>query len=83
MLAIEVADSSLKRDCSEKAELYAKAGVPEYWVVDIAGRSIYIMREIAADWRYGWQRTVRPGDKLSPLAEPKAVLDVADLFNVD
>jgi Uma2 family endonuclease len=81
MLAIEVADSSLKTDRIEKAELYAEAGIPEYWVVDIRGRSIYVRREIAADFRYGWQRTVRPGETISPLAEPKAILDVSDLFD--
>jgi hypothetical protein len=40
------------------------------------------MREVAADEHYGWQRTVHAGDTLTPLAEPNAVLDVADLFGV-
>jgi Uma2 family endonuclease len=39
-LIIEVADSSLKLDREEKAELYARAGVPEYWIVNLAGRII-------------------------------------------
>ena len=82
LLAIEVADSSLRNDRTEKSDLYAEAGVPEYWVVDVVGKCIYVMREVAADHRYGWQRTVRSGDSLSPLAEPHAVLDVADLFAV-
>jgi len=82
LLAIEVADSSLKNDRTEKSDLYAEAGVLEYWVVDVVGKCIYVMREVAADKHYGWQRTVHPGDTLSPLAEPNAVLDVADLFDV-
>lgn len=34
-LVIEVLDSTLKTDLGHKAELYADAGVPEYWVVDV------------------------------------------------
>lgn len=33
-LAIEVSDSTRKHDLDRKASLYARAGVPEYWVVD-------------------------------------------------
>ena len=40
ILIIEVADASLKFDRQEKAELYARAGVPEYWVVNLADRVI-------------------------------------------
>lgn len=82
LLAIEVADSSLKNDRTVKSALYAEAGVLEYWVVDVAGKCIYVMREIAADKHYGLQRTVHPGDTLAPLAEPNEVLDVADLFDI-
>ncbi len=42
-LLIEVADSTLARDMGLKAALYANAGVPEYWVVDIAGKIIHQM----------------------------------------
>lgn len=83
LLAIEVADSSLQSDRTMKSELYAEAGIQEYWVVDVQGRSVYVMRHIAADHRYGWQRTATVGDKLSPLAQPTAVLDIADLFAID
>lgn len=36
-LVIEVSDSTLKTDLGVKAELYARVGVPEYWVIDLAG----------------------------------------------
>jgi len=60
--------------------LYAEAGVLEYWVVDVAGKCIYVMREVSADQHYVW--TVHAGETLTPLAEPNAILDVADLFDV-
>jgi len=82
LLVIEVADSSLKNDRTAKSDLYAEASVLEYWVVDVAGKCIYVVREVAADKHYGWQRIVHAGDTLTPLAEPNAVLDVADLFGV-
>lgn len=40
-LAIEVADSSLRRDLGEKRDIYAAAGVPEYWVVDVNGARVH------------------------------------------
>ena len=43
-LVIEVADTSLNYDRKFKAALYAEAGVPEYWVVDVAARVILVHR---------------------------------------
>jgi Uma2 family endonuclease len=44
LLLIEVADSSLPFDLSIKALLYARAGVRDYWVVDVQGRRIHVHR---------------------------------------
>ena len=44
LLAIEVSDSSLRFDRTHKAALYARAGIPEYWVIDINGRQIFVHR---------------------------------------
>ena len=40
--------SSLKDDCGEKADLYAAAGIADYWVVNVAERSIEVRRDPAA-----------------------------------
>jgi len=40
------------------------------------------MREVAADGHYGWQRTVKVGEVVSPTAQPNSVLNIADLFGV-
>jgi Uma2 family endonuclease len=43
-LVVEIiSPSSRRRDRVEKAELYARAGVPEYWIVDPAERSIEVL----------------------------------------
>ncbi len=82
LLVIEVADSSVKSDRTDKADLYAEAGIPECWVVDVQGKCIYVMREIVAGGHYGWQQTAKVGESISPLAQPTAVLYVADLFGI-
>ena len=38
-LIVEVADATLKQDRSTKAAIYAEAGVPEYWIADVNGRT--------------------------------------------
>lgn len=44
-LIIEISDSSLQRDRSMKAPLYAKAGIPELWILDLTARRLEIHRE--------------------------------------
>lgn len=44
VLVIEVSDSTLSIDAGRKADLYAAAGVPEYWVVDVNKRRVLMHR---------------------------------------
>ena len=46
-LAIEVADTTLQYDTTIKRDLYARAGVPEYWVLDINGRRLIVHRNLS------------------------------------
>ena len=48
LLVIEVADTSLARD-TFKASAYAAGGVPEYWIVDLTGRTFVVHRKPTAD----------------------------------
>jgi len=45
IVVIEVSDSSIAIDLVRKAEIYATAGVPEYWVVDLKRRLVVRHRE--------------------------------------
>jgi Uma2 family endonuclease len=45
LLVIEVSDTTAAFDRSRKAMLYARAGVPEYWVLDLNGRMLVVHRE--------------------------------------
>ncbi len=44
-LVIEVSDSSLDRDRTSKGDIYAKSGIPEYWIVNVQERLIEVYSE--------------------------------------
>jgi Uma2 family endonuclease len=78
-LVVEVADSSLDFDTHEKRLLYARAGIREYWVVDINGRRLLVYRDPNAG-DYATQQAFGSTDTVSPLAAPTATVRVADLL---
>ncbi len=45
LLVVEVADSTLRRDLGAKAHRYARAGIVEYWVVDVEGQRVVVYRQ--------------------------------------
>ena len=79
LLVIEVSVSSLRRDLVRKHELYARAGVPEYWVVDIDGRRTVVHRG-ARDGAYEQVSEVRGGGALTSDVLPGVELSVDELF---
>jgi Uma2 family endonuclease len=80
LLIIEVAESSLAYDCGDKADLYAEAGIAEYWVVNIPDRSVEVRREPRSG-RYRSLQTYRGDAEVRPLAMPELVLRPASLFS--
>jgi len=48
-LLVEVSDSTLETDLGRKADLYARAGVPEYWVVDLGEDRVLLHASPRAD----------------------------------
>jgi len=78
-LLVEVADSSLNFDTGDKRLLYARAGIREYWVVDVNGRRLLVYRDPQVG-DYATQQALGPADAVSPLAAPAAAVRVADLL---
>jgi Uma2 family endonuclease len=78
-LVVEVADSSLDFDTNDKRLPYARAGIRDYWVVDINGRQLLVYRDPQAG-DYATQQTLRATDTVSPVALPAAVVPVAVLL---
>src|SRR5919106_2875960 len=79
LLMVEVADSSLQYDQTTKLRLYARAGVPEYWVVSVAGEWIDVYRSPEGE-RYRARRQAASGETVAPAAFPDVVVTVADVF---
>jgi Uma2 family endonuclease len=73
LLVIEVSESTLRFDLGEKADLYATAGISDYWVVDLTKRCIVVHRD-PADGRYCSVRTYRESDEVCPLLVPEVLL---------
>jgi Uma2 family endonuclease len=49
VLAVEVSDTTLRRDRRVKLALYARAGIPEFWIVNVGVREVEIYRSPAGD----------------------------------
>jgi Uma2 family endonuclease len=79
LLAIEVADSTLRMDRSKKADLYARAGIPDYWILDMQNRRMIVHREPAAG-RYASVIAYRADESVAPLAAPDSEFHVARAF---
>ena len=78
-LLIEVADSSLEFDRNKKLPVYARAGIPELWIVNLQESTIEVYREPHFTG-YEKKTVLRAGDKASPLAFPDVAVDVAELL---
>jgi Uma2 family endonuclease len=81
LLVVEVADSSLKQDRLSKAAIYAAAGIPEYWIVNLRDEVVEVMRDPdPAQARYRAVCSAAGGERLELVALPGAGLDAAELL---
>jgi Uma2 family endonuclease len=78
-LVIEVSDTTLAFDLGPKARLYARAGIPEYWVFDINERRLIVHRDPRAGV-YSAVTAYAEGESVAPLALPSASFPVAAAF---
>ena len=83
-LIIEVAHSSLSFDRNEKASLYARSGIPDYWIVDLVNRRVEVYREPLSDaqggYSYAQRQTLSPDAAVTPLLIPGGECPLADFF---
>jgi Uma2 family endonuclease len=78
-LIVEVAFSSHATDLGRKTELYAAAGVPEYWVVNVPHRAVHVHLDPLAGG-YRQMRTSKPPETVRPVAVDVAPLGLVELF---
>jgi Uma2 family endonuclease len=86
LLVVEVSDTTLYIDRGRKAGIYARAGIADYWIVNVNSRQLEIYRRPVADttvpegYRYDETVILNETDSVSPLAAPQATIRVADLL---
>jgi Uma2 family endonuclease len=85
-LLVEVAETTLRFDRRWKSSLYARAGVEEYWILNLVDRLLEVYRDPAADrsarygWTYGTVEHLQASDDVSPLAVTGVRIPVVDLL---
>lgn len=85
-LIVEVAQSGLSLARGRKAAAYARAGIPDYWILNLADRFLEVHRELARpgparrSWGYVAIQTLGADATVTPLAAPAATISVADLL---
>jgi Uma2 family endonuclease len=81
LLVVEVAGESLRFDRETKAPLYARAGIPEYWIVNLADATVEVHRDPdPASGTYRVLEVVSSEGTLVASAVPSIRIDVACLF---
>jgi len=81
ILVVEVALDSLRKDRRVKGALYARFGVPEYWIVNLEARVVEAFSDPdAVNGAYRRTRTVTTAETLTSEAFPGLSFPVADLF---
>ncbi len=84
-LVIEVADSSLLRDQRDKTRIYARGGIPVYWIVNLVDRQVEVYTQPSGPTAlpsYGSEQIYQSGDHLPLILDGTTVgtVAVADLL---
>lgn len=86
VLLVEVAESSLSDDRATKGALYARAGIADYWILNLRERVLEVYRNpparslALAAWRYRDVTILGETASIAPLARPDVPVDVATLL---
>lgn len=78
-LIVEASDSTVRFDRATKAMLYARAGIQDYWVVDVVGRRIYVHRQPTHEG-YADIRAYEADENVAPLASQVNKVSVGSLL---
>ena len=78
-LVVEISDSTLEYDLKRKAAIYARAGVVEYWVLDLPNRRLHVHLD-PSEAGYGRVTTLAESQSIAPLANPDANVLVSTLL---
>lgn len=80
LLVVEVAETSLERDRKVKLPRYARAGIPEVWIVDLGAERVELYSGAGATGSYEIARTYGRGETMLSETVPGLVLDVVEVL---
>jgi Uma2 family endonuclease len=86
VLIVEISDTTLSFDRGRKASLDARAGILDYWIVNLVDEQLEVFRDPQPDssqpygYRYATQLVWQRPDQIAPLAIPQVAIAVADLL---
>ena len=80
LLLIEVADTSLEDDRTEKLSVYAEAGIREYWIANLNNDCVEVYRNPQPNGTYADARVLNLGETLDIAALPGVVVAVDHVF---
>ena len=72
LLVVEVSDSTLHHDLTTKTALYARAGIPEYWALDINGQRLFVHRD-PVDGIYQSRTEHGASERVQPLGTDQSI----------
>ncbi|HQH70652.1 MAG TPA: Uma2 family endonuclease, partial [bacterium] len=78
LLIVEVSDTTLAYDRDVKGPLYARFGIPEFWIADVENKTVTVYRA-PSPRGYEEMKTFRAGQTLSPLAFPELNMAVESI----
>lgn len=82
-LLAEVSDATLRKDRSTKRDDYARAGITDYWIINLVHRQLEVYRDpapITNGHAYKTMLTLFDDDTVAPLSAPTSPIAVGDLF---
>jgi Uma2 family endonuclease len=85
-LVVEIANASVNYDQNKKGSLYAKAKIPEFWLVNLPEKCLEVYRDPTRakghyfGWKYAVCRIYNVGEVVSPLCMPGVKIAVRDVL---
>lgn len=80
LLVVEVSDSTLAFDRKVKSRVYAEAGIADYWIVNLVDHCVEVHNNPTSAGEYEHKQILKAGEKITPLAAPRASIKVEELL---
>jgi Uma2 family endonuclease len=81
LLVVEVSDTTLRLDRGRKSDLYGRAGVQEYWIVNVSERVVEVRRE-PSPAGFKSIRILQPEDEVAPPGPDGTAIRASELLPI-